>query len=263
MKNVFRKLSLSELDLFSMIVPLVVVVILAVVFASFPDGSANVLDLVRGFVGDDIGVYYILMGLFALGASLFIALSKYGDIKLGGKTEKPAYSPFTWGAMIFTATMAADILFYSLIEWALYASEEHLANLGDMQVWAPTFPLFHWGPIAWSFYIVLAAAFAFMLHVRGRTKKKFSEACRPILGNKVDGVMGRCIDIIAIFALIAGTATTFSLATPLLTAAFAQVLGIAVTPILTIIMLLIIASVYTAAVLLGMKGISKLAKFSV
>jgi len=257
-----KKNNTSNIDWISMIVPLVGVLVLALVFA-FVEGADRVLLIIRGFLGDDMGIYYILMGLFALGATMFIAFSRFGKIKLGAIDEKPKYSSFAWGSMIFTATMAADILFYSLSEWAMYASEPRIAELGSTQVWVSTFPLFHWGPIAWSFYIVLAAAFGFMLHVRGRTKQKFSEACRPLFGNKVDGIVGRIIDTIAIFSLIAGTATTFSLATPLLAGAFAHVFGIATSTTLTICILLLIAVVYTIAVLTGMGGIARLARFSV
>jgi len=252
----------SNIDWISMIVPLVGVLTLAIVF-TFVSGAENALLIVRGFLGDDMGVYYILMGLFALGAALFIAFSRFGKIKLGTIDEKPQYSSFAWGSMIFTATMAADILFYSLSEWAMYANEPRIEELGNVQVWASTFPLFHWGPIAWSFYIVLAAAFGFMLHVRSRTKQKFSEACRPLFGNKVDGIVGRLIDTVAIFSLVAGTATTFSLATPLLAGAFAHVFGLSTSVGLTIGILLLIAAVYTIAVLTGMGGIARLARFSV
>ena len=252
-----------QLDWIAMIVPLLGVICLGVLFLAMPEQSLYVLSSIRGFLGDDFGIYYILMGLFAFGATMYIAFSRFGKIKLGGANEKPEYGPFTWGSMVFTATMAADILFFSLHEWALYAAEPRIAALGDVQVWASTFPLFHWGPIAWSFYIVLAASFAFMLHVRHRKKQKFSEACRPLLGEKVDGPLGKTIDIVAIFALIAGTATTFSLATPLLSAALAHVTGITVTNALTIGILIVIAIVYTIAVLGGMVGISKLAKISV
>ncbi|MCL2564647.1 MAG: BCCT family transporter [Defluviitaleaceae bacterium] len=252
-----------QLDWLAMIVPLLGVICLGALFLIMPEQSLYVLSSIRGFLGDDFGIYYILMGLFAFGATMYIAFSRFGQIKLGGKDEKPEYGPFTWGSMVFTATMAADILFFSLHEWALYAAEPRIAALGDVQVWASTFPLFHWGPIAWSFYIVLAASFAFMLHVRHRKKQKFSEACRPLLGKKVDGPLGKIIDIVAIFALIAGTATTFSLATPLLSAALAHVTGINVTNVLTIGILIVIAIVYTIAVLGGMVGISKLAKISV
>lgn len=179
--------------------------------------------------------------------------SKLGDL------EKPQYSTFKWGTMIFTSTMAADILFYSLCEWALYGNNPHIVAMGGMQKWAPTYTLFHWGPIAWSFYIVLAVAFGFMIHVRGREKQKFSEACRPILGDKVDGIWGRVIDLLAVIALLAGTATTFSLATPLLSAALCHVFGLTPGIALTILILLMIAFVYTLTVWFGMKGVSRLA----
>ena len=257
-----KKIKSSQFDWIAMVVPLAGVLLLGALFMLVPDQSKLVLDRIRGFLGNDIGIYYILIGVIAFGTSMYMAFSKFGTIKLGN-IDKPTYSPFKWGAMIFTATMAADILFYSLCEWALYANEAHLEQLGNMQLWTSTFPLFHWGPIAWSFYIVLAVAFGFMLHIRLRKKQKFSEACRPLLGNKVDGPVGKVIDLIAIFSLIAGTATTFSLATPLLSAALAHVFGIGVTAGLTISILLVIALVYTIAVLTGMKGISKLATFCV
>ena len=248
----------SGIDWVAMVVPLVGVLILCALFIIVPEQSKLMLTTIRTFIGDDMGIYYVLIGILTFGATMYMAFSKFGKIKLGD-IKKPQYSSFSWGAMIFTGTMAADILFYSLCEWALYASEPYVEQLGGIQLWAPTFPLFHWGPIAWSFYIALAAAFGFMLHVRKRTKQKFSEACRPLLGRKVDGGWGKVIDLIAILALIAGTATTFSLATPLLSAALARVFGIGSTTVLTIGILLVIALVYTVAVLTGMTGISKLA----
>lgn len=250
----------KKIDWISTLVPLVGVVALCVVFMLLPGRSKVVLETIRGFLGDDCGLYYAILGVGIFACSLYIAFSRYGKIKLG-KIEKPQYSSFAWGTMIFTSTMAADILFYSLCEWALYANESHIEDMGGIQKWASTYPLFHWGPIAWSFYIILAVAFGFMLHVRGRNKQKFSEACRPILKDKVDGICGRIIDLIAIFALIAGTATTFSLATPLLSQAISKVFGVSAGTRLTIIILMLIAAVYTITVWFGMKGISKLASY--
>ena len=68
-------------------------------------------------------------------------------------------------------------------------------------------PLFHWGPLAWGFYVILAVCFGFMMHVRRRERQRFSEACRPLLGDKVDGFWGKVIDVVAIFAVVCATAT--------------------------------------------------------
>lgn len=162
---------------------------------------------------------------------------------------------------MFTCGLAADILFYSFSEWVLYAADPHIEEMGSIQEWAGVFPLFHWSFIPWGFYLLLAVAFGFMLHVRNCEKKKYSEACRPLLGKHTDGIAGRIIDLLAVFALLAGTATTFSVATPLMAALIAELLHIEISrTIINIIILLITCVVYTYSLLHGFKGIGILAK---
>ena len=254
-----EKLS-RKIDWITTFVPFLGVVALCALFMIIPEGSKTVLEAVRKFIGDDCGIYYAILGVGVFWLSIWTAFSKYGKVKLGN-LDKPQYGNFMWGAMIFTSALAADILFYSLSEWAMYASDPHVKSMGSMQMWAPTFPLFHWGPIAWCFHIILAVCFGFMMHVRKRERQRFSEACRPLFGDKMDGQWGRLIDIIAILAMLAGIATTFSLATPLLSAALCSVLGISDSVLLTIFLLILIAVIYTLAVWFGMKGISKMAKW--
>ena len=209
----------KRIDWTTMLIPFAIVIALMALFMIVPDQSKTAVDTLRGFFGDTIGLYYPLLALGSVICALYVALKpKYGNIRLGD-CEKPAYSDFKWGTMIFTSTMAADIMFYSLIEWALYGGEQHVQDLGGTEMWAETFTLFHWGPLAWGFYVVLAVCFGFMMHVRKRDRQRFSEACRPLLGDKVDGFVGKLIDVTAIFAVVCATATTFSLATPLLTKA--------------------------------------------
>ena len=242
-----------------MLIPFAIVIAMMAVFMIAPDSSKNAVDTLRGFFGDTIGIYYPILAIACVLCAMYVALTpKYGDVRLGG-SGKPEFSNFKWGTMIFTSTMAADIMFYSLIEWALYGGEQHVQDLGGVQMWAPTFTLFHWGPLAWGFYVILAVCFAFMMHIRKRQRQRFSEACRPLLGDKVDGALGKAIDIIAIFAVVCATATTFSLATPLLTKAMGTVFGFEVTTAVTILVLLLICAIYTSAVLFGIRGISKLA----
>lgn len=248
----------KQLDLITTIIPFVCILLLCALFFFNPEGSGNVLASIRYFLGDELGGCYLVMGLGIFLCSLYIAFSRYGHIRLG-EGEKPQYSSFQWGAMMFTSGLAADILFYSLCEWILYAEEPRISQMGSVQDWASTYPLFHWGPIPWSFYMILAVAFGFMLHVRKRTKQKYSEACRPLLGKHVDGIPGKLIDLTAVFALLAGTATTFSLATPLLSSAISRVFGLTQNHMLTIFILVVICATYTITVYFGMKGVAKLA----
>lgn len=249
----------AKLDMVTLIVPLAVIILLCGSFIFIPKLSQEILSAIRFFLGEEFGTYYLAVGLGMFFMSLFLAFSRYGNIRLGKKSEKPKYSNFAWGSMMFTSGLAADILFYSLCEWVLYANDPHMAEMGSIQQWSGTYPLFHWGPIPWSFYLVLAVAFGFMLHVRNCKKQKFSEACRPLLGKRVDGAPGKIIDLLAVFALLAGTATTFSLATPLMSQVVASLLNIENSRWITIGILVATCIVYTFSVLKGMKGVMRLA----
>ena len=256
-ENTYEK---NKIDWMITLLPLCVIIALCVVFFLSPEQSNEVLSQVRFFFGDTLGTYYLVIGLFIFGTSIYLACSKYGDVVLGDKGEKPKYSFFAWGAMMFTCGLAADILFYSFSEWVLYASDPHIKEMGTIQDWAGVYPLFHWSFIPWAFYLVLAVAFGFMLHVRKRSRQKYSEACRPILGKHTDRFAGRFIDLLAVFALLAGTATTFSVATPLMAEIIGHLFNIELSrTIINIFILLVTCFVYTYSLLKGFKGISLLA----
>lgn len=247
----------SGIDYFVTIVPFLLVMSLVLLFFIFPVQAGHILGVIRAYLNNSLGIFYLIFGLFIFLLSLYIAFSKYGNIKLGsGKKE---HSNFAWGTMMFTAGLAADILFYSLCEWMLYANEDRISSLGDTTLWSATYPLFHWGPIPWGFYVVLASCFGFMLHVRKRNRAKYSEGLRVLMGSHVDGLFGKIVDLIAVFALIAGTATTFSLATPLLSQTVAKLFSIPNNNILTITILLVTCIIYSACAYLGIDGVSKLA----
>ena len=252
-----------KIDVAMMVIPIIAIIILCGLFEIFPHQSQVILRTVRDFLGNNFGSYYILMALTFFISSLYVAFSKYGHVKLGAINDQPQYSNFHWGMLIFTSTMSADIIFYSLSEWMMYGQTKFIQHqVGGMQKWALTYSLFHWGPLAWSFYIMLAVAFGYMLYARKNAKQKFSEACRPLLGKAVDGIAGKLIDLLAIFALIAGTSTSFSVSMPLLADALIKLCHWPANyaKMLSVIMLLVVVCVYTLVILRGVKGIAKLAQ---
>ena len=254
-------LNRKKVDWFITLIPMFIIVGISFLFFILPEQSNDILGQIRFFFGDTFGTYYIVIGSGIFIVSIYLCTSEYGSIVLGESDEKPKYSFLTWGSMMFTCGLAADILFYSFSEWVMYADNPHIKELGSMQEWAGVFPLFHWSFIPWAFYLVLAVAFGFMLHVRKRKRQRFSEACRPILGKHTDGVIGRLIDLLAVFALLAGTATTFSVATPLMAAIIENVFHVTIDrTIITIFIIFITCVVYTYSLLHGFKGISVLAK---
>ena len=251
----------KRIDMMITVIPLVCISLLTLLFFVFPAESNEVLSGIRFFFGDTLGLYYLVIGLGIFAVSVYMCVSKYGGIVLGEKGSKPEHSFFSWGCMMFTCGLAADILFYSFSEWVMYAAEDHVKEMGDIADYAGVYPLFHWSFIPWSFYLVLAVAFGFMLHVRKRDRKRFSEACRPILGKHTDGLWGRIIDLFAVFALLAGTATTFSVATPLMAEIIKKLFNVSVDGrIVSICIIVITCMIYTYSLLHGIRGINVLAK---
>ena len=242
--------------------PLSIIAVLAVLIGIFPAGAARVIGNLFDIFANQFGAFYLLMGLVTLTGSIVIASSKFGNIRLGNR-EQPLFGNFRWGALIFTSTMAADIVYWSLIEWVYYYQANPMGVVelspAQRQQVASTYPLFHWGPIPWSFYILPATAYAYMFFVKGRARQTLSEACRPLLGGKVDGFAGKLIDTVAVVGLLGGTATTFALATPLIASSINRIFGLTLGRGLTIIILLFVGLVFTLAVLWGMKWITRLA----
>lgn len=253
----FKK-RLQRIDWALVIIPIIAVFTLSIILIFYPTSSQKVLQGCRSFLCRQLTPYYLTVGLFFLISTLFLGFSKWGKIRLGSKDAKSEYSTLKWGMMIFTSTMSADIIFYSLCEWMMYANEPLIESKPEKLEWSLTYSLFHWGPIAWSFYIMLAVAFGYMIYVTKNKKQKFSEACRPLFGKLIDGWIGKIIDLVAIFSLIAATATTFSMSMPLLAMAVKTIFGFSNIKWLSVGLIILVVTIYLIASIIGMKAISTL-----
>jgi choline/carnitine/betaine transport len=75
---------------------------------------------------------------------------------------------------------------------------------------AMQYSYFHWALHPWAIYAVVGLALAYSTFRKGR-RNLISSAFYPILGDRVDGPVGKAIDILAIFATLFGTATSLGL----------------------------------------------------
>lgn len=85
----------KKIDWATMLIPFGIVIALMAVFMIEPDSSKNVVDTLRGFFGDTIGIYYPILAIGCVICSIYLAATpKYGNVRLGN-TDKPAYSNCT------------------------------------------------------------------------------------------------------------------------------------------------------------------------
>jgi glycine betaine transporter len=116
--------------------------------------------------------------------------------------------------MMFSAGMGIGLMFYGVAEpISHFSAPPHgLAKPeteGAARV-AMEYSYFHWALHPWAIYAVVGLALAYFTFRKGK-KNLISSAFYPILGDRVEGPIGKAIDVLAIFATLFGTATSLGL----------------------------------------------------
>ena len=260
---------MKKFDKTVLFVPALIVIVLGILITIFSTQAEFIISAIRSFLTNTFGWYYLLFGLATFLLLLYFAFSKIGKIKLGKDNDKPMNTGL-YGILIFTSTMAADILFYSLHEWTYYFNSTNILTISgstDKILNSSTYTYFHWGFIPWAFYLVLAVVYAFMFFTRKKyTSQNIGEICIPLFAKinkpKCIANLKSATNIIAVVGLLLGTSTTFSVTTPLMTVIVCKLFNINNSPIISVVILCLIAIIYTIAVLRGDKGISIVAKLT-
>ncbi|WP_240207042.1 BCCT family transporter [Vibrio sp. CyArs1] len=206
--------------LLSVIIPLIM----------FPEQGAKIIGQAKLIMTDKFGFLYLALGLAALFFMIFIIFSDIGQIKLGEPDEAPEFATSSWAAMLFCGGIGASILYWGCIEWAYYYQAPPFqleAGSEEAVRWAATYGIFHWGPIAWAIYLIPALPIAYFFYVRKQPALKVSSALIPVIGEKhTNGALGKLIDVLFIFGLLGGAATTLGLAAPLISEGLSVLFGL-------------------------------------
>lgn len=199
---------------------------------------------------------------------MYIAFGKYGNVTLGKASDKPEFNTFTWAAMLFCAGIGSDILYWGVIEWAFYyqVPPNGAKSMSDEALqYATQYGMFHWGPIAWAIYVLPALPIGYLVFVKKQPVYKISQACRPILKGQTDKFVGKVVDILFIFGLLGGAATSLALGVPLISAGIERLTGLdGKNMILRSAILLTITVIFAISSYTGLKkGIQKLSDINV
>ncbi|KFA95932.1 MULTISPECIES: BCCT family transporter [Vibrio] len=243
--------------LLSVIIPLIM----------FPEQGAKIIGQAKLIMTDKFGFLYLALGLAALFFMIFIIFSDIGQIKLGEPDEAPEFATSSWAAMLFCGGIGASILYWGCIEWAYYYQAPPFqleAGSEEAVRWAATYGIFHWGPIAWAIYLIPALPIAYFFYVRKQPALKVSSALIPVIGEKhTNGALGKLIDVLFIFGLLGGAATTLGLAAPLISEGLSVLFGLPQNTYSQIGVLAICTAIFAYSSFAGMeKGIKILSNIN-
>jgi len=102
--------------------------------------------------------------------ALVLALSRYGNIRLGKADERPEFSTVSWLAMLFAAGMGAGLLFWAVAEPLYHFMRPppgQTAGSAEAARWAIVVTNFHWGLHAWGIYALGALVLAYFGFTKG------------------------------------------------------------------------------------------------
>ena len=162
--------------------------------------------------------YFLALCTGFLVIMAYMALSKYGKIKLGDDDDEPEFSTGSWIAMLFAAGMGSGLLFWGVAE-PIY----HFATppVGEAETAiaarnAMVITNFHWGLHAWSIYgccALVIAYFTFRLKLPSMVSTPIMVGFKNVFAPKTLKQIGNTSDILAVIAVIFGLAGSLAMGT--------------------------------------------------
>lgn len=248
----------------------IISVILSVLFISWGTISPKSLDTttssLQSFLQVKFGWFYLLAASGFLIFAIYLIFSKYGRLRLGKETDVPEYNLVTWFAMLFSAGMGIGLVFWGVAEpmFHYYDPPAGAASGSDEAArLAFQYSFFHWGLHPWAIYTIVALALAFFKFRRG-APGLISAIFYPILGERVNGPIGKIIDVIAVIATVFGVATSLGFGASQIGGGVSYLTGIENSFSTQFIIILIVTVLYMISASTGIsKGIKYLSNTNI
>ncbi len=248
--------------LFPVFIPAVIVTLLLVVGTiSNPELASELFSDTLAIITRSFGWFYMLAVAFFLVFVVGIAMTKWGNIKLGPDHAEPQYSFPAWFAMLFSAGYGIALLFFGVAEPVLHYSTPPAGapETVDAAKQAMQIAFFHWGFHIWAIYGLTGLVLAYFSFRHGLPLSMRS-ALYPIIGERIHGPIGHAVDIFAILGTLFGIATTLGLSVTQINAGLNYLWPqIPISTTVQIISIVAITALATCSVVAGLdKGIKNL-----
>lgn len=243
----------------------------------FPSGIALIIFVVFGCVapetfaaGADVALNFVLkyftwfitpVAFFMVIFCLWAGFSKFGKIKLGGPDAEPKMSKPVWFAIALTSGIAVGINYYGVYEPLSFAYNPP-AFLGVEPMSAEAifesmkYTFLHWCLHPYAIYTTAGLCVVFLIY-NARKRYRVCTALYPLLKEKTYGGIGNAIDAVAIFAIVAGIATSLGFATLQIARGLDIIIGFESNMVNWLIIIALMTVFYIASSISGLhKGIT-------
>lgn len=216
---------------------------------------------------ENLGWFYILGVTVFLVFLIWIAVSRFGRIRLGGDDERPEHSTPTWFGMLFAAGIGTILMFWGVAEPLNHFANPPMADVepqsNDAAREAMAFTFYHFGLHTWTIFALPGLAFAYFIYKR-KLPARLSSILAPLIGTRIYGPIGRIVDVIAVVGTVFGVAVSIGLGTMQISAGLNRLYGIDESVTVQVLLIVIVSLIACVSVALGLdKGIKRLSNLNI
>ncbi|MGF7184118.1 BCCT family betaine/carnitine transporter [Desulfitispora alkaliphila] len=254
----------KKLDKLLISVSLIFVLSIVALLYLFPTESESMANQIFTTLTNLFGSITLLFTLLGIILLAYVAMSKYGSIRLG--KQSPEFSTFSWIAMMISCGLGSATVYWAFIEWAYYINTPGIGiDPGSQLAYEMSVPysMFHWGISAWTLYALVGLPIAYHFYVKKNKGLSLSAVVSSMTNIKANGYIGRLIDVMFIFICFGGLSITLGVSVPLVAEVLATVIGIKPTFTLNLAIILVLSAIYSLSSYIGIqRGMRNLADFN-
>lgn len=258
----FNRLGFDLHPSVSLISAILILIFIGITLFNPTATNAYLIGLQRKITGNLNWFFVISVNIFLL-FPIFLMISKFGEIRLGGPKAKPEYSNFAWYSMLISAGMGIGLVFFGVAEPLFHANTILPHNNSTSQVQALATTFLHWGLHPWGIYSLISLALAFFAYNRG-LPLSLRSVFYPILKDRVFGKIGDIIDITAVISCLFGLATSLGYGAQQINSGLNYLFGIPQGTKIQVFIIVIITLIATLSVVSGIgKGVRILSELNI
>ncbi|RZL63861.1 MAG: BCCT family transporter [Variovorax sp.] len=188
--------------------------------------STALVHITRNF-----GWFYLWLVLGLVVLAFFLAMSRFGDLKLGDEDDEPEFSIGAWFSMLFAAGMGIGLVFWGVAEpISHYGAPPPGITPGtpEAATAAMRYAFFHWGLHPWAIYGIVGLAIAFF---------SFRRKALPLVSSATEALPWRFVqrlspafNVLAVVATAFGVAASLGMGATQINSGLQAAFGLPVTP---------------------------------
>ena len=212
------------------------------------EALGSLLTTVLYGMANSMGWFFCLFTIIVIVLTFVLALSKLGDIKIGGPDATPAYKTWNWITMSLCGGIGTGLLFWAMGEPMYHFMTPPVAaacepGSRDAAIFAISQAMWQWSIPQYCLYTICAVAFALTAY-NAKKPLAFGPVLDSAIGKKSKG-LETFVHGLSIFTMCGAVACSMGVGLMQIGAGLANLFGLAPGPFVWLVIAAIITCVFT------------------